>query len=131
MSSSTMPEKSHPRRPFAGLPPKPRPFDLTEPFDNHGVWCFWITAELPVLRLIAELHCILYSGFNLSPFNQLAQQRVLYTINPRYDHQEAWLWIHELLETETRNLELSEAWENALDDICRDETECSDEGWGE
>lgn len=40
----------------AGLPPRPRPFDLTEPFENHGVWCFWLTADVPVLELVARLN---------------------------------------------------------------------------
>jgi hypothetical protein len=111
-----------------GLPPIPKPFHITEPFENHGVWCFWLTADMPVLEFVARLNCILYAGFNPSALNRLPQMRVMYTINPRYDHQEAWLWIHELLETETARIELNDFWENALGEICKVEPGW-DSGW--
>ena len=49
------------------------------------------------------------------------QNRMMFSINPRYDHQEAWLWIHELLESETEEVELSDIWEQALEDIETDD----------
>jgi hypothetical protein len=112
-----------------GLPPKPRPFDITEPFENSGVWCFWLTADVTVLQLVAGLNCILYAGCHPSPATHPPHPRVLYTINPRYDHQEAWLWIYDLLEVETKTIELNELWEDALSDVCHDAPEF-DDLWG-
>jgi hypothetical protein len=70
------------------------------------------------------------AGYNAAPFNQNPQMRVLYTINPRYNHQEAWDWIRELLETEAHTVELNDVWENALGDVCKVEPTW-DNGWEE
>ncbi len=100
------------------LPPRPKPFDMTEPFNEHGVWCFWLTADLPVLQFVTHLNCVLNASFMPPPFVARPHGRVLVRINPRYDHQEAWLWLYEQLELESSKVELSESWEETLDAVC-------------
>lgn len=101
-------------------PPRPRPFDMTEPFLDRGLWCFWLTADERVLQFVSHLHCILAPPS--SPFSRRPQGRLLLCINPRYDHEEAWLWIYELLQDETRLVELDDLWINALLDEPEEET---------
>ncbi len=101
--------------PDKSMPPKPRPFDLTEPFQERGVWCFWLTAEPHIQEFISSLNCILGPKFNPSYFRQPGA-RVMYSLSPRYDHEEAWVWIHDVLQTETSEVELSDALEDALHD---------------
>ena len=38
----------------------------------------------------------------------------MFAINPRYDHEETWLWITELMESETKLVELNDIWETAI-----------------
>jgi hypothetical protein len=94
-------------------PPKPKPFHMTEPFQDRGLWCFWLTAEEPVLQYVCWLHCILTPP-NPTPFHRRAPGRMLFSINPRYDYQEAWLWIYDLLQSETQTVELNAIWDEAL-----------------
>jgi hypothetical protein len=86
---------------------------MTEPFLDRGLWSFWLTAEEPVLQYVANLHCILNPGTS-NPFYRRPSGRILLNINPRYDYQEVWLWIHDLLQVEAQNIELNEAWESAI-----------------
>lgn len=113
------------------LPPRPKPFDMTEPFNEHGVWCFWLTADLPVLQFVTHLNCVLNVAFMPPPFAARPHGRVLVRINPRYDHQEAWLWLYEQLELETRPVDLNDTWETTLAAICSTETagDFEDGGW--
>lgn len=104
------------------LPPKPRPFDMTEPFCEHGMWCFWLTADMPVLQFVTHLNCVLNVSFMPPSFISRPHGRVLVRINPRYDHQEAWLWLYEQLEFECRLFELNDSWEATLDDVCSAES---------
>ncbi len=99
------------------LPPKPKPFDLSDLFQERGVWCFWLAADEAVLQYVQNLSCILSIASN-SPFLRRPQGRVYYTINPRYDAQEVWVWLRDLLEGETQQIELSEAWEEAITVAC-------------
>lgn len=112
------------------LPPKPLPFHMTDPFLDRGVWCCWLTADEQVLRFINHLNCVLNVSYMTPPFMRKAQERVLVTINPRYDPQEVWLWMYELLEAETRAVELDTSWEEAIAAACshRDEDEVEDDG---
>ena len=111
---------STPYSPRGNHPPKPKPFHMTEPFLDRGLWCFWLTADDAVLHYVSHLNCILPPQYN--PFHRRPQSRLLFMINPRYDHQEAWLWIYDQLEVETQNIELSEQWVEAVeqseDDCC-------------
>lgn len=100
------------------LPPKPKPFDMTEPFYENGIWCFWLTADMPVLQFVSHLNCVLNVSFLPPPFALRAHARILIRINPRYDHQEAWLWIYDQLELESGEVELNVAWERALVEAC-------------
>lgn len=94
--------------------PKPSPYHITEPFQERGVWCFYLTAEREVLEYISRLNCILQSGSG-SPFQRRLRGRVLFAINPRYDHEETWVWITDLLDSEAVKVELSDQWEQAID----------------
>lgn len=93
-------------------PPAPRPYHMTEPFLDRGLWSFWLAADPNVLEYVSNLSCILQPPF--SPFQRRLQGRVLFSINPRYDHMEAWHWIKQTLDDETRFVELSDRWENAI-----------------
>ena len=107
------------------FPPQPKAFHITEPFQDRGLWCFWLTAENEVLEYVAHLPCILHPVFS-SPFQRRLQGRVLFSINPRYDHEEAWVWISDLLESEASHVELTESWEDAIRSA--HEEESKDEG---
>jgi len=101
-------------------PPTPKPYHITEPFQDRGLWCFWLTAEDTTLEYVRHLNCILHSPAN--PFQRRIRGRVLFSINPRYDHEEAWLWINELLETESSQIELQEPWEKAITQAFENDT---------
>ena len=96
--------------------PKPSPFHITEPHQERGLWCFWLTADDEVLRFVHNLNCIILPGFSRSPFGRKKMGRVLFAFNPRYDHQETWSWLHEVLDSETKKVELSDDWESAIRD---------------
>lgn len=100
----------------SSLPPKPTPFHITEPKFERGLWCFYLTADDDVLSYVRHLHCILQPMSTGSFFSRRLTGRVMFAINPRYDHQETWQWIVDTLGTETSSIELSEKWESAIDD---------------
>lgn len=95
--------------------PKPQPYHITDPFMDRGLWCFWLSADEAVLEFISSLNCILQPSLG-SPFQRRLQGRVMFAINPRYDHEETWLWVTELLESETNTVELGDDWEAAIDE---------------
>jgi hypothetical protein len=109
----------------AGRPPKPAPFHMSEPVLDRGIWYFCVTADEEILRFVMHLPCVM--SYTHSPFLRQTTRRVTVGINPRYDHEEAWLWIYDLLEGETRFVELDESWENAIESACGDEDEAD---WG-
>ena len=96
--------------------PKPKPFHITEPKFERGLWCFWLTADDEILRYVRHLHCILHPMSSGSFFTRRLNGRIMFAINPRYDHNDAWQWIVDMLETETSSIELDETWESAIDD---------------
>jgi hypothetical protein len=93
--------------------PKPKSFHITEPAYERGLWCFWLASDDDVLQFVSNLNCILQPSFG-SPFGKRLRGRVLFAINPRYDHEETWLWLHEILESESARVELNEDWESAI-----------------
>lgn len=99
------------------FPPVPKPFHMSEPFHDRGVWFFWLSADDPVIRFVGHLHCILPLP-EPNPYFRRPQSRALIGINPRYDHQEAWLWIYDLLGTEAHYIDLDDEWENAINEAC-------------
>jgi hypothetical protein len=103
--------------------PRPRAFHMTDPFRESGLWCFWLTADDEILEFVRTLNCVLDPSSE-SVFRRQARGRVLFAINPRYDHEEAWLWITEILHSETQKVELNQRWENAIDNA--HETELDD-----
>ena len=96
--------------------PKPTPFHITEPHQERGLWCFWLTADEDVLRFVHNLNCIITPAYNGSRFGRRLTGRVMFAFNPRYDHEETWLWLHEVLESETKQVELADNWEVAIRD---------------
>jgi hypothetical protein len=106
------------------LPPRPQPFHMTEAALQNGIWSFWLTADEHVLNYVSHLNCVLNftnSPFSPSPFARRVGGRVMVSISPRYDHVEAWTWIHQVLEGETEVVELGETWEEAIDLACQHE----------
>ena len=106
---------------FPSLPPRPKPFDMTDPILQNGLWSFWLTADEPVLQYVNNLNCVL--PFSGSPFLRRSGGRVMVCINPRYDYREAWAWIREMLETETQIIDLGDTWESAIELACQSEDE--------
>lgn len=106
-SESNKPHNARPKL------PTPRPYHLTEPFQDRGLWCFWLTAEDDVLEWVSTLSCILQPSFG-SPFQRRLRGRVMFAINPRYDHEETWLWLVDALESESKPVELNDTWETAI-----------------
>ncbi|HEX2906052.1 MAG TPA: hypothetical protein VHO69_04285 [Phototrophicaceae bacterium] len=105
---------------------------MVEPHQEQGIWCFWLTADLPVLQFVTHLSCVLNVAYMPPPFLTRPQARILVRINPRYDPQEAWLWIYEQLERESLPVELNAVWETALDLACADDQDrlFGDNLWG-
>jgi hypothetical protein len=101
-----------PERPRRLQPPAPRPYHMTDAFLDRGLWCFWLAADQEVLEYVSNLHCILQPP--PTPFQRRLQGRVLFAINPRYDHHEAWAWVKQTLDEETSIVELNDRWESAL-----------------
>src|SRR5688572_20300087 len=102
---SNMPLEPLPNRP-SGLPPRPKPFHITEPVFQNGLWVFWLTADENIIQFVNTLNCIL--PFANSPFFRRSGGRVMVSINPRYDHREAWTFINELLQGETETVDLGD-----------------------
>lgn len=111
---------NHSKRRVSNIP-KPRPYHITNPFQDRGLWCFWLAANDDVLDFVSTLNCILMPALG-SPFQRRMRGRVLFAINPRYDHEEVWLWINELLDSEANLVELDEYWESAIDEARASET---------
>jgi len=122
---STLFSGSHPSPKRHALPPRPIPFHMTDPFQDRGMWCFWLSADDHVLQFVSHLNCVLNISY-MSPFSPRPRGRALIAINPRYDAQEVWLWIDELLETETKEIELDESWENAIATACAEQPKDDD-----
>lgn len=101
---------------FPSFPPQPKPFHMTDAVFQNGLWVFWLTAEETALLYINALNCVL--PFAGSPLFRRPGGRVLVSINPRYDHLEAWTWIHALLEAETQAVDLADGWEEAINYAC-------------
>ena len=98
--------------------PKPKPFHITEPVLNNGLWSFWLTAEDEVLAFVQNLHCMQIaqkSRFGSSRFQAKLSGRAHFTINPRYNHDEIWAWLHEVLTAEANTVALSDSWESAIE----------------
>lgn len=97
--------------------PKPKPFHITEPQQEQGLWCFWLSADDTILRYVYNLNCILMPKFGGMPFGRdKLRGRIKFAINPRYDHEETWLWLHDILTSETTIVELGTNWETAIDE---------------
>lgn len=118
--SDPEPKNNDPKKTLADIP-KPKSYHITDPFQDRGLWCFWLSADDEVLEYISSLNAILQPSYG-SPFQRRLRGRVMFAINPRYDHEETWLWINELLETEATVVELNEDWESAIEEAHTNET---------
>lgn len=95
--------------------PKPKPFHITEPEEEQGLWCFWLTADDAILHYVYNLNCVLAPKPSNLPFSQdKLHARIRFAINPRYDHEETWLWLNDVLASETTVVELDTSWEDAI-----------------
>lgn len=84
---------------------KPKAFVMSEPVAhilNH--WIVMIAIDYAYFDFIRAMPCV------LSTEAWIGREIRVY-IDPRYDYEEAWLWIYEQLETETREVELGEVWD--------------------
>ena len=120
MTDNTQPDR------FPSLPPRPKPFHMTEATLQNGIWSFWLSADEPVIQYVGHLNCVLvltYSPFSGPPLPRRVGGRVMVNINPRYDHLEAWNWIYHTLEGETQIVDLGDTWEEAIDVACQSEDE--------
>lgn len=100
----------------AATPPKPKPFDMSELIAQPGgLQSFWLTADEDVLKYVAHLNCVLNSSA-APPFSRNLRGRRMFSINPRYDADEAWMWIYRLLESEANKVILSDLWDEALEE---------------
>jgi hypothetical protein len=97
------------------LPPIPKPFHMSELFYERGLWCFWLTADEGVLQYVTHLPCVLSATFPGGSLLRRRGARMLVEINPRYHREEAWAWISDVLEGETRLVELEAGWETAIE----------------
>lgn len=113
MKEQSQDDSNPPEKKIPDLP-KPRPFHMTDPHQERGLWCFWLTAEQDVLRFVYNLNCTLLPSGGALPFGRRLSGRVMFAINPRYDHEETWLWLHEVLESESSLVELGDNWETAI-----------------
>lgn len=102
----------------ASHPPQPKPFDMGEPFQQGGLWCFWLTADDEILQYVATLNCVLSA--TTPPFTRPTRGRRLFSINPRYQYDETWMWLYRHLETETEEVALADMWEQTLDLMLED-----------
>lgn len=113
MNEISQNEDSEPKKKLPKLP-KPRPFHITEPKQSKGLWCFWLTADEDVLRFVYNLNCILMPPLGSTHYERKLSERILFAINPRYDYEETWLWLNEVLDSETNLVELDDSWETAI-----------------
>ncbi len=104
--------------------PQPEHFHITEPEFERGLWCFWLTADRCILEFVNKIYCIMEAPHHrVLPGRQL-EDRTKFAINPRYNHQEIWKWLCQVLEVEARHIMLDAQWEDAiLDAIGIDEFE--------
>lgn len=96
------------------LPFHVKPFHMTEPVFEDDLWCLWIYADSQILSYVQELECIIKAPHYRQLPGLPPEKRIKVAINPRYDYQEVWLWLWDILELETKHTTLSEQWENAL-----------------
>jgi hypothetical protein len=112
---------------FPCLPPRPKPFHMTDAVFQNGIWSFWLTADDAVIQYVYNLNCVLSvpsSPFGGGlPFTRRFNGRCQICINPRYEHLDAWKWIHDMLEGEAQIIELGDTWEEAIDMACQSEDE--------
>ena len=119
----TSPPPCHSAPGAKNVPPVPKPFHVSDPFLERGLWCFWLTADESALQFVGHLPCVLSISNSGRGFIRRPNSRVLIELNPRYDHKEAWSWVCELLESDTRLVELEETWESAIETAFEDKDE--------
>jgi hypothetical protein len=90
---------------------KPQPFVMENPVNiasGSGNWQFWLTLpqdKRSLYDVVASWDCVSHLHY------EDVWRRASVIIDPRYDYEEAWLWIYEQLQIETAVVELSEFWD--------------------
>ncbi|MEO1253798.1 MAG: hypothetical protein AAFY41_02770 [Bacteroidota bacterium] len=93
-------------------------FHMTEPQNEQGLWCFWITVACEsTLDYVRSLDCIIAPPHYRELPGVSDQRRTKLAINPCYDYAEAWLWVHDELCVETRAIELDNTLEKAIEEL--------------
>ncbi len=82
---------------------KRKPFMMHNPTEHGARWLFMLEADENIRKFAETLPCVqVVLGLNGDTCHVY--------IDTRYDYEEAWLWIYEQLENETRQVDLSEVW---------------------
>lgn len=83
---------------------KPKSFVMNNPgqFGIGGTWAFRLYAEPSLIAFVANLAPV-YDLFSYT------SESCAVSIDPRWDYEEAWLWIYEQLETEAQEVDLDAA----------------------
>lgn len=83
---------------------KPKPFVMENPEQYApGKWQFSLTAPDSLITFTKNLACVV----NVVP---IYGESHLVVINPRWDYQEAWMFIYEQLESESNETKLDDVW---------------------
>jgi len=91
---------------------KPKAFALDNPIINHGQCLIPLVIDQRYHEFVRAMPCTLRVDDFMSMPNLLHLH-----IDPRYDFEEAWLWIYEQLEAETNKVELGDVWGKAIENI--------------
>jgi hypothetical protein len=83
---------------------KPKAFVMSEP-QFVGVWLFMLTIDRKYWDFVKRMPCV-------NTTSELSGNNIHVWIDPRYDYEEAWLWIYEQLETETHEVVLGAVWDS-------------------
>ena len=84
----------------------PKPFVMENPKfigRNHDVCMIKMTVDRKHWDFIEAMPCV-------EATIELNGNAIHVWLDARYDYEEAWLWIYEQLEAETREVDLGEVW---------------------
>lgn len=83
---------------------KPKAFVMSEPMLlGVGIWMFSLTIDRKHWEFVENMPCVRTTV-------ELSRHHMHVWIDERYDYEEAWLWIYEQLEAETREVQLGDMW---------------------
>lgn len=89
----------------------PKPFVMNEPHAYlPGRWEFVLYISEEYIGFVQSLACV----SRVEDFQAAYKDEFHVHINSRYDHQEAWQWIYEQIESEMNEIKLSSLWDVEL-----------------